>query len=324
VEQIVKLVGIARQAAEGKLLWEKRRVDYRSLPTRNWLNRCESDRVPFHWTINPYRGCEYNCRYCYARYTHEFLGHPGATNFESDIYAKEWDSRTFRRELARVKPGEVIGIGTATDPYQPAERIFGQTRQVLDALRTVKDLSIWITTKSDLVSRDVDVLKTLSEHNNVCVTFSVSTMNRKLARLTEPQAPRPDLRLRAVRELASGGVRVGVIASPILPLLTDSEENLEEVAKAAKDAGASQFSGNVLFLMPTAQQVFFDFLREHFPQHLKRYQASYAAGAYLEGKYPERIRALVDDIRRRVGISGRDVSASPMRLDLVRQLSLFC
>jgi DNA repair photolyase len=307
LEQLITLVGIARLAAKGQVLAEKHRVEYRTLPTRRWLNRCDSQRVPFHWSINPYRGCEYACKYCYARFTHEFLERRTPDAFETEIYAKDWDLQSFRDELRHVKPGQIIGIGTATDPYQPAERKFGRTRQALDALTMLRGISIFITTKSNFVTRDIATLNRLAEHNEVGVTMTVTTMDERLAKLTEPYAPHPDLRMRAVANLAASGVPVGVIASPVLPLLTDSEQNLEAVAKAAKAAGAAQFGANVLFLKPCAQRVFFPFLSERFPEHLQRYEKSYAAGAYLKGKYPERIRQLVQRIRERVGISSRDL-----------------
>lgn len=325
MEELVKLVGIARQAAEGTLLSEKRRVEYRTLPTRKLLNRCDSQRVPFDWSINPYRGCEFGCKYCYARFTHEFMERRSLDAFETEIYAKTWDSRTFRHDLASLKPGHVIGIGTATDPYQPAERKFGLTRQILDEMRYLRGMSIFLTTKSDLVSKDADVLRTLAERNRVHVTVTVTTMDRKLARLTEPFAPRPDLRMEAVAKLAKACVPVGVIASPVLPLISDTEENLRAVAEAAKRAGADQFSANVLFLMPSAQKVFYPFLAERFPQHVKRYEASFAAGAYLKGKYPDRIRALVQTIRERVGIAARDLDRMPsFEMPAGAQMSLFC
>ncbi len=324
MENVVKLVGIARSAAEGSRLTTKRRVEYRTLPTRKWLNRCQSDRVPFDWTINPYRGCEFGCKYCYARFTHDFMERRAPDAFETEIYAKTWDSRSFRHELASLRPGSRIGIGTATDPYQPIERTQGLTRQLLDCMRYVQGVSLFLTTKSDLVARDIDVLKALTLHNHLHVTVTVTTTDRKLARLTEPFAPRPDLRLHAVSQLASAGIPVGVIANPVLPLITDSEDNLESVARAAKDAGADQFGANVLFLMPAAQRTFFPFLAENFPQHLKRYQASFAEGAYLHGKYPERIRALVENIRERVGLPSREAMRMPFFEQANPQLSLFC
>jgi DNA repair photolyase len=306
MQQLVPLVGIARLASQSTVITEKRRVEYRTLPTRRWLNRCQSDRVPFHWTINPYRGCEYGCKYCYARFTHEFMELHDPTAFETEIYAKDWDASSFREELKSAHRGHVIGIGTATDPYQPAERRLGLTKQVLAELLKVEGLTIFVTTKSDLVARDKGLLKKLSERNEVGVTVTVTTMDSSLARLTEPFAPRPDLRMRAVAELAEAGVSVGVIANPVLPLITDSEANLEEVALAAKAAGAREFGANVLFLQPSAQRVFYPFLAEKFPQHLRRYETRFRAGAYLRGAYPERIAKRVNEIRTRVGIGRRD------------------
>ena len=307
MEQLVRLVGIARLASEGAVLAEKRRVEYRTLPTRKWLNRCDSRRVPFHWSINPYRGCEYGCKYCYARFTHEFLERRDSAAFETEIYAKDWDAAAFKDELKSVRPGQIIGIGTATDPYQPAERKFGRTRAVLQALSGTSGTSIFITTKSNLVARDIPLLKRLAEHNEVAVTLTVTTMNSELARMLEPYAPRPALRMEAVASLTAAGISAGVIANPVMPLITDTEENLEAVAKAAKLAGAHQFGANVLFLQPSAQRVFFPFLAEKFPKHLARYEASFRRGAYLRGAYPERIRTLVKGIRDRVGIPSRDM-----------------
>lgn len=308
MQQLVRLVGIARLASEGAIIGEKRRVEYRTLPTRKWLNRCNSQRVPFHWSINPYRGCEYGCKYCYARFTHDFMERHDPAAFETEIYAKDWDADSFEQELKSVKAGHILGIGTATDPYQPAERRFKRTRKVLEAMLGLRGVSIFITTKSNLVSRDADLLKRLSEHNQIGVTITVTTMNRSLARLIEPYAPRPDLRIKAVAELRSAGISAGVIANPVLPLLTDSEENLESVARAAKSANADEFGAHVVFLKPAAQRVFFPFLAEHFPQYLRRYENTFRAGAYLHGPYPERIRTLVEAIRDRVGIASRDLS----------------
>lgn len=305
MEQLVHLTGIARLAAEGHSLANKRRVEYRTLPTRKWLNRCDSNRVPFHWSINPYRGCEFGCKYCYARFTHEFLERRAPESFETEIYAKDWNRAAFRQELRSVKPGQILGIGTATDPYQPAERKFGRTRQVLEELTQLAGVSIFITTKSNLVGRDIDLLTKLGEANEIGVTLTVTTMNRDLARLTEPYAPRPDLRMEAVARLSKAGISVDVIANPVLPLITDSEKNLAAVASAAKRAGARHFGGSVVFLQPAAQRVFFPFLAEHFPQHLRRYEANFRAGAYLHGAYPERLKALVTEIRERVGIGTR-------------------
>ena len=280
MRQLVQLTGIARLAAEGDRVAEKRRVEYRTLPTRKWLNRCDSERVPFDWTINPYRGCEYGCKYCYARYTHEFMERRELTAFETEIYAKDWDAAKFRRELQSVKPAQTIAIGTATDPYQPAERRFERTRRVLEAMGGIRGISVFVTTKSDLVSRDAGLFAALSKENDVRVTVTVTTLDRELARLTEPMAPRPDLRLKAVEILAAAGVAVGVMASPILPVITDSRENLRAIAEAAKAAGASHFAAGILFLQPCAQAGFLS---------VPRREISAALGALQEKLFGRRV-----------------------------------
>ncbi|HEY6991026.1 MAG TPA: radical SAM protein [Bryobacteraceae bacterium] len=324
MQELVRLVGIARLAAEGSLLAEKRRVEYRSLPTRNWLNRCDSQRVPFDWTINPYRGCEYGCKYCYARFTHEFLEKPEIEAFETEIYAKDLAAGQLERELRQVKPGQVIALGTATDPYQPAERKFGLTRRVLEAVGHVAaGISFFITTKSDLVARDAALLRKIAEKNLVRVTITVTTMDAKLAKLTEPFAPRPDLRMSAVRGLVQAGVHAGVIASPVLPWITDSCENLEGVARAAKEAGADQFGAHVLFLKPAARRTYFPFIEKKFPRLAARYDRRYAAGAYLKGKYPEEIRERIREIRLRVGIGERDLARAAPPPVAGAQMDLF-
>lgn len=316
------LTGIARLAARSPVLEAKSQVRYFEIETRSVLNRTRPG-MPFTWTVNPYRGCEFGCKYCYARYTHDFLERHDPAAFETEIYAKEWNADEFRAELKAVKPGQIIALGTATDPYQPAERRFLSTKSVLEAMRDLRGVSICLTTKSSLVSRDASLFLALAEHNRVHVTVTVTTTNRNLARLTEPYAPSPEMRLKAVASLAEAGVSVGVMASPILPLITDSEDNLLAVAKAAKDAGAKSFGAYVVFLQPAAQRVFYPFLADHFPEHLARYQRSFRDGAYLEGRYPEKMRTLVQDIRQQVGIAARDIDLVTPPSPPAEQMLLF-
>jgi DNA repair photolyase len=301
------LVGIAKLATEGHVLTQKRRVQYRTLPTRKWINRCDSKRVPFDWTINPYRGCEFGCKYCYARYTHEFMERWDAAAFETEIYAKDWDSGKFLQELASVRRGESIALGTATDPYQPAERRFGLTRSVLEVLTKISGRNIYLTTKSDLVTRDVELWCNIAQRNHVSIAVTITTTDVLLARSLEPYAPRPDLRLGTVKTLADAGLCVNVIASPAIPMITDNEANLESVARAAKQAGAVGFSAHVLFMKPCAQRVFFPFLEESYPHLVAKYRANYENEAYLRGAYPERIREMIQRIRERTGLRTRDV-----------------
>src|SRR5271169_6737363 len=192
------LIGIAKLAAQGESMRQGHLVEYFTLPTRSLLNRCTSKRVPFEWTINPYRGCEFGCKYCYARYTHEFMELRDGVDFERKIYVKQQTAWLLRQDLKKVKRGEQIAIGTATDPYQPAERRFEITRSILQEMALHRGLEIGIVTKSDLVVRDIELLREAAIHNALYINVTITTLNTKLARILEPRAPRPDLRLQAL------------------------------------------------------------------------------------------------------------------------------
>ena len=197
--------GIARLAASSPLAGAKRGAEYFLLPARSILNHCDSERVPFRWTINPYRGCEFGCQYCYARYTHEYMDLDGG-DFERKIFVKQDAGPLAARDLRSLAArGEPIAIGTATDPYQPAEREFGATRAILEQMASLEGLSVSITTKSNQVLRDVDLLQRIAAHSTLHVNLTVTTHRARLARLLEPRAPRPDLRLAAVRALRDAG-----------------------------------------------------------------------------------------------------------------------
>ena len=230
----MELVGIARLAAQSELLEEKREVRYFELPARSILNRTKPN-MPFEWTINPYRGCEFGCKYCYARYTHEFM-EMAPEEFEDKIYAKSAGAQLLRQELRRVERKEWIAIGTATDPYQPAERRFGRTRAILEVFARERGRRVSVTTKSDLVARDIDLLREIARANVLGINMTVTTLDEKLARALEPRAPRPELRLQAVRRLSAAGICVGVFPNPIMPGLTDSERALDGLALAARVA----------------------------------------------------------------------------------------
>src|ERR1700675_3474840 len=166
------LVGIARLAAHGESLRQGHDVEYLTLPVRSLLNRCTGARMPFEWTINPYRGCEFACKYCYARYTHEFMELRDGVDFEQKIFVKQHAANLLRQELHRVKGGEEIAIGTATDPYQPAERRFEVTRAILEELSRHRGLEIGIVTKSNLVTRDAEIFRRIAERNRVFVSVT--------------------------------------------------------------------------------------------------------------------------------------------------------
>lgn len=300
------LVGIAKLAAESPTLEAKSLVEYRDLETRHWISKCDRNRVPFYWTINPYRGCEFACQYCYARYTHEFMDLSPTGDFETKIFAKQWSKSAFVSELRRIPRHESIAIGTATDPYQPAERRYGNTRKILEVLAGESARHIYITTKSDLVRRDISLLTEIHRRNKVGIHVTVTTMDRDLARLIEPKAPRPDLRIEAVRALSEAGIPVSVGASPVLPGINDSEESLEAVAQAAAKAGAWRMHANVLFLKPCSREVFFPFVEKQFPHLMQRYRDTYLHAAFQRGVYPELIQTRVQRLRERYNLMRRE------------------
>jgi DNA repair photolyase len=232
------LVGIAKLAAQSEVLEAKRVVQYFEMESRSMLNRTRPG-MPFEWSLNPYRGCEFGCRYCYARYTHEFMELRESVDFEDRIYAKSGVGPILRRELKKIDGSKGIAIGTATDPYQPAERRFHRTRAALEVFAEQSGLALSITTKSDLVTRDIPLLRQIFKRNSVSVNMTITTLDASLARLLEPRAPRPELRLKAVQAIAQAGIPVGVFPNPIMPLITDQQDRLDRLAKVARDCGAT-------------------------------------------------------------------------------------
>jgi DNA repair photolyase len=316
----VPLVGIARLAASSPSAESKRkseeRPEYFFLPVKSILNRCDSSRVPFDWTINPYRGCEFGCKYCYARYTHEYMEIDGG-EFERKIYVKKDAGPLLVYDLQHKysyvaagsgpdeeKP-EHIAIGTATDPYQPAEREYGVTRACLEELAKREGLSISVITKSNQIVRDIDLFKKIAERSELALNITVTTLRARLARVLEPRAPRPDLRVAAVRQLREAGLKVGVSASPLIPGVTDGEGELEAVAEAVAAAGAQWFFSGVLFLMPSSAKTFLPFIREKFPRLAKQYEEWYAKEAYAPEEYRKKIADRVARIKQKYGFRGR-------------------
>jgi DNA repair photolyase len=314
----VPLVGIARLAARSPAAQSQRKSaekpEYFFLPVKSILNKCDSARVPFDWTINPYRGCEFGCLYCYARYTHEYMELDGG-EFERKIFVKKdaasllsYDVNhkySYASESSGGEKPEHIAIGTATDPYQPAEREYGVTRACLEELSKREGLSISVITKSNQVVRDIDIFKRIAERSELSLNITITTLRARLARLLEPRAPRPDLRVAAVKQLREAGLRVGVSASPLIPGITDREGELEAVAEAAHKAGAQWFFSGVLFLMPSSAKQFLPFIREKFPRLTKQYEEWYSKEAYAPEKYRKMIAERVARIKQKYGFDSR-------------------
>jgi DNA repair photolyase len=293
------------------------------LPVRSVLNNPTSTGMGF-WSINPYVGCEFGCTYCYARDTHRWVMEradgrtggqvdrlPPEEAFEREILVKEEVAEVLARTL---KPAQVAGhtlvIGTATDPYQPAERQFRLTRRILEVLRSYHGLSIGIITKSPLITRDLDLLQKLSERNEVTVNISLATADRRLARRLELRSPIPEARLRALRRLTQGGVYAGLLVAPIIPGITDDWAGLARLIEAAKEAGARYVVGSALRLGPAARHRFLPLLEQEFPELAERYRRHYAGKDHVSQSYQDaltrRLRLLqqaygfsVDEGRRR-------------------------
>jgi DNA repair photolyase len=300
------LVGIAKLAATGESLRLGHDVEYFTLPARSLLNRCVSRRnLPFTWTINPYRGCEFACKYCYARYTHEFMEMRDGVDFERKIFVKQQTAWLLRQELKKVKRGEQIAIGTATDPYQPAERRFEVTRAILEEMARHRGLELGIVTKSDMVVRDIDLLREVARNNSLYINLTVTTVSTELARILEPRAPRPDLRLQAVSKLVRAGLNAGVICSPVLPGITDAPSSLDKVVQAAKEAGAKFVYANALFLKPCSAAVFLPFLEKEFPHLVEAYRKRYEGHAFVSKAYRERLSAVMAALRKKHGMKYR-------------------
>jgi DNA repair photolyase len=307
------LVGIARLAAEGESLREGHQVEYFTLTAKSLLNRCVSRRaMPFTWTINPYRGCEFGCRYCYARYTHEFMEMRGGLDFEQKIYVKQHAAGLLRHDLRRVKPDEAIALGTATDPYQPAERRYEVTRGILEEFARHHGFELGIVTKSNLVSRDLELLQQVAGANKLSVHITITTLNTDLARILEPRAPRPDLRLDAVRALSRAGLRVGVSCSPVVPGITDSPKDLEALVRAAAEAGADYVFANPLFLKPCSAAIFLPLLEQNFPHLAATYRERYQDRAFLAPAYAKRLSQLVRCLREKYKITRADHHDRPV------------
>ena len=300
-----KLVGIARLAAEGEHIRDGHNVEYFTLQSKSILNRCTSPRMPFTWTVNPYRGCEFACKYCYARYTHEFM-ELGDLEFERKIYVKQQAAWLLRQDLKRVKAGEEIAIGTATDPYQPAEKRYEVTRALLEVLAEGEGQILGIVTKSNLILRDLELLQRVARRNKLAVHMTVTTVDTQLARILEPRAPRPDLRLEAVHELVAGGIEAGVIAAPVIPGITDSPKALEALVRATAQAGGRTIYANPLFLKPCSATIFLPLLQKEFPQLVEQYRERYSSQAFVSAAYRKRISDLMSSLRRKYGLSSRE------------------
>lgn len=309
------------------VIGEQRDITYYAARARGILNDPAATGMGF-WSINPYIGCAFGCAYCYARYAHRYVMERAASAdrlagaaerdagrippwlaFERHIFVKrngaELLARTLRygseRHLALVR-GEHIAIGTATDPYQPAERRYRVTREILEVLAQHPGLRVSVTTKSPLITRDVDVLVRIARHSTVTVHLSLITLDRALARRLEPRAPTPASRLRALARLREAGINAGINVMPVLPGITDHPRDLEALVRRVAEAGALHIAVCALRLRHEARKRYLPFIAEEFPELAARYRRTYA-GAYAPGeRYRAGLSAFMKQLCRKYGI----------------------
>jgi DNA repair photolyase len=256
------------------------------------LNRVNG--MPFAWSINPYRGCVHGCVFCYARRTHWFLNEDGVNDWSSKIFAKVNAPEVLRAELSRRSwSRESVAIGTATDPYQAAERRYGITRRILEALRDHRTPAS-IVTRSPLAERDADVMLAIAERASMMVAVSIATVDEKTAREIEPTVAAPVHRLDLVRRLTSAGIHAGIALAPVLPGINDSAQSLGAVFEAGKAAGAKFIWHGALYLGDVTRDAFFQYLQQRRPELVGGYREMY------KGRYLDRARTEAIDMAARL------------------------
>ncbi len=312
------------------VLGEQRDIRYLGSAARSILNGPDRTGMPY-WSINPYVGCAFGCAYCYARYAHRYVMERAVASeqtddalrqeledmppwlaFERRIVVKHNAPALLRAALQHggeryrvLFEGAGVVIGTATDPYQPAERRFRLTRGVLEVLAEHAGLTIGIITKSPLVTRDIDLLARIACRSSLAVHLSLITLDRALARRLEPRAPTPESRLRALARLREAGIEAGINCMPVLPGITDHPSALEALVKRAAEAGATHVSMCTLRLQHEARRRYLPFIEQEFPQLAARYRNTYAHGHQVGERYREGLRAFFRKLCRRYGVATR-------------------
>jgi DNA repair photolyase len=291
---------------------EFRGITFHEIRAKSIINKVPAaSRVPFSWTINPYRGCSHACRYCFARGTHTYLDFDAGHDFDSQIVVKVNAPELVRRELAAPRwAGEHIAMGTNVDCYQRAEGRYQLMPGIIEALRDAAN-PFSILTKGSLILRDLPLLEEAAERTEVGAAVSVGFVDKELWRLIEPGTPSPLKRLEVCATLVEHGIGCGVLMGPIVPYLTDTPRQLEAAVKRIAEAGASSVSAIVLHLRPGAREWFMSWLRECRPELVAPYERLYGRGAYAPKDYQRRISGKVAELATKYGVGSR---RNPRRL----------
>ena len=278
-------------------------AEYREEPCRSALNRVQG--MGFGWSLNPYMGCVHRCTFCYVRAFEQRADRPSDDRYGTSIRVKTNVAEVLRRELARPSwAREIIAIGAATDPYQPAEGRYKLTRACLEVLGDAAN-PIRIITRGPMIVRDIDVLARAASRASVAVTFSVPTLDHEIWQRTEPGTAPPRQRLRALKQLVDAGIKASVGMAPIIPGLSDKPELMADVVRAARDAGATGVWANLLYLKPGTKEHFLTALERDWPELLPEYEQLYGRRAYLSKTESESVRAQVRELTRAHGIRDR-------------------
>ncbi len=300
-------------------------LEFLHVNARSIINRVpEESLMPFRYTINPYRGCSHACTYCFARPTHEYLGLGIGEDFERQIVVKVNAVERLRAELRASRwRGDPIAMGTNTDPYQHAEGKYHLTQGIVSTLAEHRN-PFSILTKSTLILRDTDLLAQAAARTEVSVSFSVGTLDREVWKLTEPGTPPPDKRIAALRRLSEAGISCGVLVAPVLPGLSDGDEQLRAVVEACAEAGAVAIRGLALHLRGSVRDHYLQWLRNKRPDLEALHQERFRAGAYQAPAERERVAEVVRAAAVRCGVTGIDayVRAEPVHITPSAQLSL--
>jgi DNA repair photolyase len=294
-------------------------VQYREEPCRSALNRVKGMR--FKWSLNPYMGCVHRCTFCYVRAFERRAERPSDDRYGTSIRVKVNVADVLRRELARPSwEREWVAIGAATDPYQPAEGRYRLTRACIEALGEARN-PFSLITRGPMIVRDIDVLVEAARRASVSVTFSIPTLDEEVWRKTEPSTAHPRQRLKAVSKLVEAGIKAGVGMAPILPGVSDRPDQLREVVKAAREAGATGVWTNLLFLRPGTREHFLEHLAEDWPELVPHYRELYRGRAYLGADETKPIKRRVSAFAREFGVADRRVNpvepdAEPEQLSL--------
>lgn len=304
--------------------------------TKEILSKNSSPDIPFTYSLNPYRGCEHGCIYCYARPTHEFLGFSAGLDFESRIMVKYDAAEKLRSKFAsrKWKP-EPVALSGVTDPFQPIERKLEVTRNCLKVFAEARN-PVSIITKNYLVTRDIELLKELSEYNAVHVTLSITTLDRDLARVMEPRTSQPNRRLKAIEKLANNDISVGVNVAPIIPGLTDHE--CPEILKRASEAGASHAAYTIVRLPYGVKDLFKEWLEQHFQERKEKVlnrirdirsgklnESEFGERFHGKGEYASQIRNMFNINVEKLGLNEKDLMLSTKHFlrPKVGQIDLF-